>query len=149
MPKCPRCQKEVYFGKGFLLPPPRGPHSAGTAGLSGCSCWGAPMLHPAEVWVPGTPQCLQVPVHPSNANSWGASKLCTPVLWVPRAAWVGDPVNAPKEVSRCRVWAAAGTPTLQPGPRHSKRGAGAQPCASLEPKGLAGAARCTRTHVPR
>lgn len=38
---------------------------------------------------------------------------------------MGGPINPPKEVPRCRVWAAAGTPSLQTGPRHS---VGAQPC---------------------
>lgn len=48
MPKCPRCDKEVYFGKGFLPPPrPRG--------------WDAPVPRCR------TPLGFGTPAHPSAA----------------------------------------------------------------------------------
>lgn len=57
MPKCPRCQKEVYFGKGFLSLPSR-PHPGGHAGLY--ILWAprllAPILRSPSLQTPGISQ---------------------------------------------------------------------------------------------
>lgn len=62
MPKCPRCQKEVYFGKGFPLPPSR-LHPSGYAGLLKP---GYTNTAPLRASGPRAPWCSQVPVHPAR-----------------------------------------------------------------------------------
>lgn len=82
----------------------------------------APRL-PATPWRhPGTDGSLRTPAPPVL----GAPMLCAPAiqilgvpqsrtptaLWVPGVPRVADPVKPPKEVPRCRAWAAVGTPSL-------------------------------------
>lgn len=61
MPKCPRCQKEVYFGKGFL-PRPSRPASGHLPGTDAALwvLWAprllAPMLRTPSLQIPGLSQ---------------------------------------------------------------------------------------------
>lgn len=71
MPKCPRCQKEVYFGKGFL-PLPSRPHREGT-----CR---APMLPLAGLWVLRAPRLLGAPIlRTPSLQIPGVSQSCSPL----------------------------------------------------------------------
>lgn len=76
MPKCPRCQKEVYFGKGFPLPP-RPPPARGDRRAVGLLKPGCPGAAPCRIsGRRGTP-VLTGPCAPRRRWSWVAPR-CVP-----------------------------------------------------------------------
>lgn len=79
MPKCPRCQKEVYFGKG-CLPPPSIPHPPAPASYPRAACPGCCRLlrcpttvHPCAMspW-----RALDGPLNPPEERSCGVPPTC-------------------------------------------------------------------------
>lgn len=64
MPKCPRCQKEVYFGKGILHPHPFQPLGTPILWVLGTPIAPTPVLQvlgvPPALWLPWvTPKCTR------------------------------------------------------------------------------------------
>lgn len=138
MPKCPRCQKEVYFGKGSLRPPqpPQPGHLSGTdAALAGL--WVlraprllAPILRTPSLRIPGVSQSC-------SALRWGAPRCpgwvilwthpkgmpgCRPGVlpaqphFLPRAARSPEPVRSPKaqlvKLAVLKAWAGEASTLL-------------------------------------